>query len=70
MPKAKGRISAVIVGSRLILCALSLQLAGFVYQGSFRYIGIILLPFILLSVISLFKVINQDEIMNFGDKHK
>lgn len=58
MPKAKGRVSAVIVGSRLILCALSLQLAGFVYKGSFQYIGMIILPFILLSVVTLFKVIN------------
>lgn len=68
MPKAKGRVSAVIVGSRLILCALSLQLAGLVYKGSFQYIGMIILPFILLSVITLFRVINNDEIMKFGDK--
>lgn len=68
MPKAKGRVSAVIVGSRLILCALSLQLAGFVYKGSFQYIGMIILPFILLSVVTLFKVISNDEIMKFGDK--
>lgn len=68
MPEAKGRVSAVIVGSRLILCALSLQLAGFIYKGSFQYIGMIILPFILLSVITLFKVINNDEIMKFGDK--
>lgn len=68
MPKAKGRVSAVIGGSRLILCALSLQLAGFVYQGSFQSIGMIILPFILLSVISLFQVINNKEIIKFGDK--
>lgn len=68
MPKAKGRVSAVIVGSRLILCALSFQLAGFIYNGSFQYIGMIILPFILLSVITLFRVISNDEIMKFGDK--
>ena len=68
MPKAKGRVSAFIVGSRLILCALSLQLAGFIYRGSFQNIGMIILPFILMSVITLFKVIKNDEIMKFGDK--
>jgi DHA1 family bicyclomycin/chloramphenicol resistance-like MFS transporter len=70
MPKAKGRVSAVIVGSRLILCALSLQFAGFIYQGSFQNIGMIILPFILMSVITLFKVLKNDEIMKFGDKVK
>lgn len=67
-PKAKGRVSAVIVGSRLILCALSLQLAGFIYQGSFQNIGLTILPFILMSVITLSKVITNTEIMKFGDK--
>jgi len=32
MPEAKARVSAIIVGGRLILCALSLQLAGFIYR--------------------------------------
>lgn len=67
MPKAKGRVAAVIVGSRLILCVLSLQLAGFLYRGSFQYIGMIILPFILMSVITLFWVINNDEVMQFGE---
>lgn len=67
MPEAKGRVSAVIVGGRLILCALSLQCAGFFYRGSFQNIGMIILPFILMSVITLFKVINNDEVMKFGD---
>jgi len=66
MPEAKARVSAIIVGGRLILCALSLQLAGFIYRGSFQNIGIIILPFILLSIITLFKVIKNDEVMEFG----
>ena len=67
MPEAKGRVSAVIVGGRLILCALSLQCAGFFYRGSIQQIGLIILPFILLSIITLFKVIKNDEVMKFGD---
>jgi len=60
---AKGRISALITGGRLVLCALSLQFAGFIYQGSFQHIGMIILPFILLSVVTLFKVIREDTIV-------
>lgn len=67
MPEAKGRVSAVIVGGRLILCALSLHLAGFIYRGSFQNIGMIILPFILMSVITLFKVIKNDRVIKFGE---
>jgi hypothetical protein len=31
------------------------------------YIGMIILPFILMSVITLFRVINNEEVMKFGD---
>ncbi len=41
IPEAKGRVSAVLQGGRLIFCALSLQLAGFYYNGTFQNRGII-----------------------------
>ena len=46
IPEAKGRVSAVLQGSRLILCALSLQLAGLYYNGTFQNIGLIIISFI------------------------
>ena len=63
MPKAKGRVSAVIQGSRLIFCALGLQVAGFYYRGSFQNIGIILVGFIGLVVVTLFLVMKNGELM-------
>lgn len=65
MPHAKGKVSAIIQGTRLILSAICLQIAGYFYQGSFRNIGIIVVIFILFGVISLFFVIKNREIMKF-----
>ena len=64
IPQAKGRVSAIIQGAQLIFSALSLQLAGYFYQGSFRSIGIIITGFILIAVITLFFVIQNRELMN------
>ncbi|MBY0280872.1 MAG: MFS transporter [Alphaproteobacteria bacterium] len=66
MPQAKGRVSAILQGGRLIFTALCLQLAGYFYQGSFQNIGIIIITFILLTVMTLFFVINNRELMNFS----
>lgn len=66
MPQAKGRVSAIIQGSRLILAALGLQCAGYFYQGSFQHIGIILVVFILVTIIMLLFVINNSKILKFS----
>jgi DHA1 family bicyclomycin/chloramphenicol resistance-like MFS transporter len=63
LPHVKGRVSAIIQGTRLTLTALGLQIAGWIYQGTFRSIGIILICFILAAVVTLFFVINNDELM-------
>ena len=64
MPQAKGRVSAILQGSQLIFSALSLQLAGYFYQGTFRNIGIILSVFILMVIITQFFVLRNRELMN------
>jgi DHA1 family bicyclomycin/chloramphenicol resistance-like MFS transporter len=46
MPQAKGRVSAIIQGGRLIFTALALQITGYFYQGSFRNIGVLIIMFI------------------------
>ena len=53
MPKAKGRINAILQGGRLIFSALCLQIAGYFYVGSFQRIGLIIAIFILLTLIFL-----------------
>lgn len=49
IPEAKGKISAVQVASRLGLTAVGLQVAGYIYDGTFVPIGILLFA-IMLSV--------------------
>ena len=63
MPEAKGRLTALTQATKLILVALSLELAGYFYQGSFRNIGIIISFVILVAVISLFMTIRNSEIV-------
>ena len=66
MPQAKGRVSALVQGGRLIFAALGLQVAGYFYEGSFRNVGIIIISFIVVAVITLFFVIKNRELMNTG----
>lgn len=66
MPQAKGRVSALIKGGLFIFSALGLQLAGYVYRGSFRNIGIIITGFILFGIVTLFFVIKNRELMTFS----
>ena len=68
MPQAKGRISAILQGGRLVFASVCLQLAGYFYQGSFRDIGIIISAFILLTVMTLFFVIKNRELMEFSQE--
>ncbi len=66
MPQAKAKVSAVLQGARLLFASLSLQIAGYFYQGSFRNIGIIILTFILLMIITQFFVLRNRELMAFA----
>jgi DHA1 family bicyclomycin/chloramphenicol resistance-like MFS transporter len=63
VPQAKGRITAILQGGRLIFSSFCLQLAGYFYQGSFQNIGVIISFFILMTVIALFFVLKNREIM-------
>lgn len=64
IPQAKAKASAVIQGGRLILSAMALQVAGYFYQGSFQNIGIIIIGFIVVAIITLFLVIRNRELMS------
>jgi DHA1 family bicyclomycin/chloramphenicol resistance-like MFS transporter len=59
MPEAKGRLTAIIQGGRLIFASLGLQIAGYFYQGSFHNIGIIVGGFVLMGIIVMFFVLKQ-----------
>lgn len=68
MPHAKGRVSAILQGGRLILTTLSLQIAGYFYRGSFQNIGMIILIFIFLAIVTLMMVIRNKELMSTSPK--
>ena len=68
MPEAKGRVSATLRGTQLIFSALSLQLAGYIYRGSFQNIGILMIGFNVLAVIALFLILKNREIMKRGEE--
>ena len=65
MPEAKGRISAILQGGRLLFAAFFLQVAGYFYQGSFQNIGMILFGFIFLMLVMQFFVLKNRELMGF-----
>ncbi len=58
-PYAKGRVAAATQAGGLVLSILGMQLAGYCYSGSFRNIGIVLIIFISLIVLTLFLLINN-----------
>lgn len=65
MPQAKGKVSGLIQGGRLILSAMALQIAGYYYVGSFQSIAINISFFILIAAIMLYFVVKNRDLMNF-----
>lgn len=64
IPSAKARISAALQIGRLVIAALSLEVAGYFYNGSFQSVGIILALFIFMIITTLYPVIRNKSIMN------
>ncbi len=59
MPEAKGRLTALIQGGRLIFASIGLQIAGYFYNGSFHNIGIIVGSFVAAGTITMLFVLKQ-----------
>jgi DHA1 family bicyclomycin/chloramphenicol resistance-like MFS transporter len=62
IPHAKGKISAVLQGSQLLFSALSVEIAGYFYEGSFQNIGMIISFFIIMAMLTHFMVIKNSGI--------
>ena len=62
VPDAKGRIAAIVVSSRLILTAASLQAVSYFYQGTFVPIGIAICLTLILALWSCYKLFQEDKI--------
>lgn len=54
MPESKGKIASLMQAMRLIVSAVSLQLVGYLYDGSFRTLGIIITVINLIAIIFMF----------------
>lgn len=59
MPEAKGRVTAVLQGMRLILTAICLQIAGYFYAGSFQQIGLIIVVFMVGALWTLCIIVKR-----------
>lgn len=64
IPQAKGRVSALLQGGRLVFCALTLQIAGYFYQGSFQNVGLLMCVFVLMSIVGLCLVMKRKELLS------
>jgi DHA1 family bicyclomycin/chloramphenicol resistance-like MFS transporter len=65
MPEAKAKISAVTQMGRLIFSALSLEIVGHFYEGTFENAGMIIGLFILLTIITQFCVLRDKNIISY-----
>lgn len=63
IPEAKARVSAVLQGSRLILCALGVQIASFYYAGNIQSTGLVITSFIAAAIVMFFWVMKNQELM-------
>ncbi len=61
MPKLKGKASAVIQGSRLILSAISLQIAAHYYNKTIQNPGLMISLCIVIVIITLYKILKNPE---------
>jgi len=59
MPEAKGRLTALIQGGRLIFASIGLQIAGYFYTGSFHNVGMIVGTFVAAGIITMLFVLKQ-----------
>lgn len=63
MPHAKGRVSAILQGLRLILTAISLQVVSYFYDNTFFYISLAIIAFIIMAIFTQILVTNSKVIM-------
>lgn len=64
MPEAKGRLTALIQGGRLILASIGVQIAAYFYDGSFHNIGIIVSSFVFAGIIIMLFIIRRWNTIN------
>ena len=61
IPDAKGKISALVTSGRLVLTAISLQVAGYIYNGTFSPIGTTMVLALILGLWCCYKVFQKEK---------
>lgn len=64
MPEAKGMISALLRALMLVVTAIGLQAAAFLYVGSFQQIGLIVMIFMVGGIVTLLQIIANKSIIH------
>jgi len=70
IPDGKGRLAAIAVASRLIVTALSLQVASFFYDGTFRSLGMAMGIFMALTFWSGYKLFQKENIFKNEEENQ
>lgn len=63
---AKGKIAALIVAGRLLFTAISIQIAGYLYDGSFLPIGGIMCLILMMMFVSYRQLLKEDAVIFSG----
>ena len=68
MPQAKGRMASIVVGGRLIITAIGIQMVSYFYQGVFFHIGVAMIISLIISLWAFYQAlkylsISDDEII-------
>ncbi len=61
IPQAKGKVAAIIQIIRLLLTSISLEIAGYCYNGRFQIIGYIITVLLIVGVYTLFLINKNNE---------
>lgn len=64
VPNSKARITAIYISGRLIVTSLFVQLVSFLYQGSFKELGIVMCISLTIGLIACYKLLQEDRIFD------
>ncbi len=64
---ARGRMGAMLVTMRLVVCAISIEIASYFYAGNFVSVGIAICITLLVSMITCYMLIKEYKVLEFYD---
>jgi len=69
IPNAKGRLTAIMTTSRLIITSIGLQVVGWLYNGIFAHIGLIMVISLIIGLTACYKLIKIITISDSTDNN-